>query len=52
MELAKAAGELGPRAGPDRELIKALEQAYATRLASEPGGELANWVAWGRGSER
>ncbi len=52
LELAKAAGELGPRAGPDRELIKALEQAYATRLASEPGGELANWVAWGRGSER
>ncbi len=52
LALAKAAGDLGSRAGPDRELFQALEQACASKLASEPAGELANWVAWGRSSER
>ncbi len=52
LELARAAGGLGLCAGPDRELFEALEQACASKLASEPAGELANWVAWGRSSER
>ncbi len=51
-EFAGALLDQAPSVGPDRNLFEALEQACASKLASEPAGDLASWLAWGRGNAR
>jgi hypothetical protein len=51
-ELAGVSRGHAPKAAAERELFDAFEQAYASKLAVEPSGPLADWLAWGRGHAR